>query len=227
MKYKTAYGDCIKVVNVKSISLLYMEPPHGPKNEDKYHGVGDSLHEYLTYMYDRITHVKNFMSDDCNVILHSDCRNVHNLKIMMDNIFGRESFRSEIVWKYSKPSGKGKDLVISHDNLLWYGTGDYVFNSSEVFDGNSNKNMFRDYWDDISAVLESDEEYPTEKPLELMDRIVSLWSNKGQKVFDPFMGSGAFLESSVRLERLAVGVDIDEKAVEIANKRLETIEAYV
>ncbi len=63
--------------------------------------------------------------------------------------------------------------------------------------------------------------YPTQKPLALLERIVTLASRPGDLVLDPFCGSGTAPAAAVSLGRRAIGIDLSEKAVELARSRLE------
>lgn len=63
--------------------------------------------------------------------------------------------------------------------------------------------------------------YPTQKPIELLDRIVQISTDKGDLVLDPFCGSGTTLVSAKLLERKYVGIDVNKDAIEIANERLQ------
>jgi site-specific DNA-methyltransferase (adenine-specific) len=63
--------------------------------------------------------------------------------------------------------------------------------------------------------------YPTQKPLVLLERIVALASRPGDLVLDPFCGSGTALVAAVSMGRRAVGVDVSDRAVELARSRLE------
>ena len=66
--------------------------------------------------------------------------------------------------------------------------------------------------------------HPTQKPVPLMAEIVSLFSNKGQTILDPYMGSGTTLVACARLGRKAVGIELDPAHFETACHRIE--EAY-
>ena len=69
-------------------------------------------------------------------------------------------------------------------------------------------------WDDIAPVRgEEDEGYPTQKPIELLDRIIKASSKEGDVVFDPFCGCGTTLEAAQRLNRKWIGVDIAIHAI--------------
>ena len=78
-------------------------------------------------------------------------------------------------------------------------------------------------WDDIANLQGSSTEntsYPTQKPLALLERIISASSNPGDVVLDPFCGCATACVAAEKLGRKWVGIDISEKAVELVNMRL-------
>lgn len=64
--------------------------------------------------------------------------------------------------------------------------------------------------------------YPTQKPLLLLERIIELSTNEGDRVLDPFCGSGTTLVAAQALQRAAIGIDISEDAVKLARDRLRS-----
>jgi DNA modification methylase len=62
--------------------------------------------------------------------------------------------------------------------------------------------------------------HPWPKPLALIQKLVMHWSNEGETVLDPFMGSGTTLRAAKDLGRRAIGIEIEERYCEIAAKRL-------
>ena len=62
--------------------------------------------------------------------------------------------------------------------------------------------------------------YPTQKPIELLDRIIKISTDEGDCVLDPFCGSGTTLVSAKLLGRDYIGIDINKDAIEISEKRL-------
>ncbi len=64
--------------------------------------------------------------------------------------------------------------------------------------------------------------YPTQKPIELLDRIIRISTNKGDCVLDPFCGSGTTLVSAKLLDRKYIGIDINQEAISLCEKRLDT-----
>jgi len=238
--------DCIdlELPDNQELSLVYLDPPYGPKEDDAYYGVGDNAHEYLSFMHDRLIHLSDIMPEDSNIVVHLDWKYAHNVKVMMDSIFGRENFRNEVIWGFSNPSKNTRWMPRKHQNLLWYGRGDYVFNPQRIphktkmnvggpsawskekipwEEYEKKGKLLEDWWTDIPAICRNEPEktgWQTQKPLALMRRIISLWSNEGDWILDPFMGSGSLLEAGTRMNRQVIGCDISEEAVDIAKKRI-------
>ena len=82
----------------------------------------------------------------------------------------------------------------------------------------------QDVWDDIGAIGQAGHDpvigYPTQKPLALLERIISASTNPNDVVLDPFCGCATACVAAERLGRKWVGIDISEKAVELVNMRL-------
>lgn len=79
-------------------------------------------------------------------------------------------------------------------------------------------------WKDIKPVdpkdLRAKLDYPTQKPIELLNRIIRSFSKEGDIVFDCFMGSGTTQEAAMRLQRRFIGADINLGAIQTTTKRL-------
>ena len=79
-------------------------------------------------------------------------------------------------------------------------------------------------WYDIPPVQGSSKErtgYPTQKPLALLERVISASSNPGDTVFDPFCGCATACVAAEKLERQWVGIDISPKAAQLVRTRLQ------
>ncbi len=163
----------------------------------------------------------------------------------MDDVFGRENFRNEIIWCFSNPASAKRWLPRKHNNILWYGTGDYVFNQPRIpyktkmnvggpsawskdkipWEQYEQKGkILEDWWIDIPALCRNEPEktgYATQKPMKLMNRIVEVFSNPGERVLDAFCGSGSFVEAGASMQRYAIGCDKNIQAINIAKERIE------
>lgn len=80
-------------------------------------------------------------------------------------------------------------------------------------------------WDDIPAVNSQARErlgYPTQKPLALLERIISASSNPGDVVLDPFCGCGTAIHAAEKLGRHWIGIDVTYLAIQIIEDRIKT-----
>ena len=64
--------------------------------------------------------------------------------------------------------------------------------------------------------------YPTQKPIELLERIISVSTNEGDVVLDPFLGSGTSIVVAQSMGRRWIGIDLSKKSIEITNSRMES-----
>ena len=172
----------------------------------------------------------------------------------MDEIFGGEYFRNEIVWRYRTGNISTKQFQRKHDNILFYTKSEshyfkvqqvkeYYFclygpsfkpsflgpNDGEDEYGTYKMNDIDDVWD-ISAVFTLSKEhipYPTQKPEKLIERILLASSKPGDLVFDCFMGTGTTQSVAMKLGRKFIGADINLGAIEITTKRLVKVSSEI
>ncbi len=243
-KYELYNIDCINL-SVKNISLVYLDPPYSCKEEDAYYGKESSFDGFINYIVDRLKIIKDCILPDSNVFIHMDYKAIHYIKVEMDKIFGRKNFQNEIIWCFTNPGSPSKWLPRKHQTILWYGMGDYYFNlprisyTSKLNVGGKTswskekkpvENYYgkgkplEDWWIDVPAICRNESEkvgYATQKPNKLMTRIIENWSREGDRVLDPFCGSGSFLANAVKLNRYAIGCDENPTAIEITKNRIE------
>jgi len=174
---------------------------------------------------------------------------------MMDEIFGKNNFRNEIVWCYRGAGYPKKDFGRRHDIIFRYSkAGDYIFNLDHVREeyAATTKERFRHYignirkgrdfgvqklhplgkqpddWWQIQPIAPSAKErlgYPTQKPEALLERIIKASSDKGDLVLDAFCGCGTTLVVAHKLGRSWIGIDISPTAVKVMEDRLRKVGA--
>ena len=215
-----------------------------------FHG-GNGMLAYLSYMAERLAEMHRVLKDTGSIYLHCDPTASHYLKVVMDEIFGKNNFRNEIVWCYP-PKGKGPNLAFhrKHDVIFYYGkSNEGVFNrpytplnDAQIAKFSSTDKQGRRYkefkgrktyldkslgrplpswWTDIAQTGQSRVEmlnYPTQKPLALLKRIIKTSSNKNDVVLDPFCGCGTTIEAAHLLKRHWVGVDISYYAIQVIRR---------
>ena len=125
----------LKKKYAKKIKLIYIDPPYNTGNDS--FGYNDCFNHstWATFMRNRLEIAKDLLSEDGSIFVHLDWNEVHYCKVIMDEIFGRECFRNEIIWCYNGPgSPKMRQLNRKHDNILWYSKSPdgWVFNGDDV-----------------------------------------------------------------------------------------------
>ena len=88
---------------------------------------------YLRMMYPRLVLMRELLSDRGSIYVHIDWHVGHYVKVIMDDIFGKDNFRNEIVWCYTSASNVKRDFAKKHDCIFRYSkSNEYVFNLSDV-----------------------------------------------------------------------------------------------
>ena len=85
--------------------------------EDRWEG---GVQVYIEWMRDRMLELHRVLKPTGSIYLHCDPNASHYLKVMMDDIFGRQNFRNEIVWRRTGAHGKTKRFSPIHDTILYY-----------------------------------------------------------------------------------------------------------
>lgn len=203
----------------------------------------EGLSEYLKMLTERIFAAKELLSDDGLMWVHLDYRAVHYIKIIMDEIFGMENMVNEIVWGYRSGGASGRRFARKHDTILLYSkTKQYKFNTQkeksynrgalpyhfkgvkEYEDENGWYTLvnMRDVWEIPMVGRTSGERtgYATQKPEELLRRIVLASTDPGDICADFFAGSGTLGAVCKNLGRSFVLCDENEDACKIMVDRL-------
>ena len=134
--------DCLNALSKfegEYADMVYLDPPFfTQKNQSLYNKDGDyfefndkwnSLDEYLKYIEKRLLEIKRILKKTGSIFLHCDTSASHHLRILLDNVFGKNNFRSEIIWTYKRWSNSKKGLLNSHQNIYFYSkTENFTFN---------------------------------------------------------------------------------------------------
>jgi len=141
---KIIHGNCIEKlqeIEANKIDLVYFDPPfftqkkHSLSNRDnsktyEFDDKYESLGEYLNLIENTLIQCKRVLKDTGSVFLHCDKTASHNIRIVLDKVFSKENFQSEIVWSYKRWSNAKKGLLNSHQIIFFYSkTTDFKFNT--------------------------------------------------------------------------------------------------
>lgn len=100
--------------------------------EEKMYGDIWNKEDYLNWMYENLMAIKSVMSETASIYVHLDWHIGHYVKILMDEVFGEDNFRNEIIWHYEdKFATGGRSFDKNHDLIYWYTMNieEYTFNS--------------------------------------------------------------------------------------------------
>ena len=196
---------------------------------------------YLVYMAVRFIECHRTLKQTGSLYLHCDPTMSWGLRVMLDCIFGEENFRNEIVWCYHAGGASGRYFPRKHDALLLYGKNAkksthnilrmpyrdrYAYQDDHdpalgVY--HPDGKMLHDWWE-ISVISSKAKErtgWPTQKPLNLLERVVAASSNPGDLVLDPFCGCATTCIAAERLGRGWVGIDVAKEAWNQIESRLK------
>jgi site-specific DNA-methyltransferase (adenine-specific) len=196
----------------------------------------DRHDDYLGFLEPRLREVRRLLDDRGTLYLHLDYREAHYAKVLCDEIFGRECFLNEIVWAYDyggKPRGR---WPAKHDTILVYvrDRERYHFDDAEVerepymapglvtaAKAARGKRPTDVWWHTIVSPTGREKTgYPTQKPEPIVRRMVLASTRPGDRVLDPFAGSGTLGAVAAATGRDYVLIDCSGEAVAVMERRL-------
>ena len=199
-------------------------------------GFDDTFDDYLAFLEPRFREARRILKDRGSFFLHVDYREVHYCKVLLDFVFGRDSFMNEIIWAYDYGGRTRKRWPAKHDSILWYAKDpeDYVFEYDEMDripymapglvgaeKAARGKTPTDVWWHTIVSPTGSEKTgYATQKPLGVLERIVKVHSRKGDLLVDFFAGSGTLGVAAALHGRDFLLVDDQPDAVAVMKQRL-------
>jgi len=284
---KLFWGDNLQVLShlLKDyrgkIDLIYIDPPFDSKADyvkrvkirgEKIEGEQQSIleekqytdiwenDEYLQFMYERLLLMRELLSEKGSIYLHCDWHKNSYLRLITDEVFGKENLVNEIVWYYPNKFKFefARSFGTDTETLLLYAKnkGKHTLNHIEVSIKGGKRKQNRVTWDAelkkmvtvkdesgnviyyekgkkivgalweiprVNSMADEASGYPTQKPEELLERVILASSNDGDVILDSFSGSGTTLAVAQKLGRKWIGCDINMGAVQTTTKRLAQI----
>jgi len=267
-------GDCLsacaylKQQNIK-VDLVYIDPPFASganyakkiylrngngksEIEAEDNTIGEEVmygdiwqkEDFLNWIYERLLAIKDIMSETASIYVHLDWHIGHYVKILMDEVFGEELFKNEIIWCYSGGAVPVDKLPNKHDVIYWYSKSPDSWTYNPIYKSYSEKTQQRgrtavkgnnaglreegtpitDWWTDLTPVTSpTDPEkqyYVTQKPESLLKRVINLSSDSGMIVADFFSGSGTTAKVADDMNRKFIACDIGINAIHTTRDRL-------
>lgn len=231
--------EYISDMEYSSIDLIYIDPPFNTGKKRKLHGqeYDDKYDDYLEFLHPYCERFYLILKDNGSLLIHLDYREVHYVKCMLDDVFGRRRFMNEIIWCYDYGGRTKKKYSCKHDTILWYviDINNYTFNYDQlaripymapglVGPEKAKRGKTVVDWQFHTIVPTNSYErvgYPTQKPLGLIERFIKVHSNEGDTVLDCFCGSGTTGVAAKKHNRNYLLCDSNPAAIEITKERLK------
>ena len=237
MLYNEDCMEVLKKLKPNSVDLIFADPPYFLSNGGKSihsgkvvsvnKGEWDKKENYE----DTISFTKNWINGCYKALKFGGSiwvsGTVHNI-FDVKNALDEAGFKiiNIVVWHKSDPPPliyKNK-FRFSYELIIWASKGfKHTFNYDDMFKVNNDE--LEDVWT-IPAVQMNEKKFgyhPTQKPEELLERIIKSSSNEGDTILDPFMGSGTTCYVAKKLNRKYIGIEKDKKFFNISKRRIDSI----
>ena len=231
------------------IKLIYIDPPYNTEGADDSFKYNDSFNHstWLTFMKNRLEVARDLLTEDGAIYVQLDFNEVHYCKIIMDEIFGRDNFQREIIWRIGWISGYksvNNNWVRNHDSILFYSKNknnlnfykkyipyakDYIRRDGSKPDGEGYP--YEDTWNcneldqlnSIAIVSFSKEKvgnFKGQKNEALIQRTLEAHTKKGDIILDFFSGAGTTASVAQKIGRRWIMVEQINDQVNKQIKRL-------
>jgi site-specific DNA-methyltransferase (adenine-specific) len=200
-------------------------------------GYDDEFENYWEFLEPRLVEAHRLLNDSGTLYLHLDYREAHYAKVALDSLFGRDSFLNEIIWAYDYGAKSTKRWPTKHDTILVYvkNPATYYFDSTAVDrepymapglvtpEKVARGKLPTDVWwhTIVSPTGKEKTGYATQKPVGILRRIIQASSAEGDRILDPFAGSGTTGAAALELGRSCVLIDSSAESVALIEQRLE------
>jgi DNA modification methylase len=211
---------------------------------------GKLADSFIAMIYERLVLMHDLLAEDGSVYVHCDWRVNSFVRLVLDEVFGKELFKNEIIWKYSGGRLGKRFFGRKHDTIYWYSKSEtWIFDPDEIRDeyAEATKERFsstirnirdgKDFGDQslnpegkhpedvfqISIEAPSSNNrtgYPTQKPEPLLEKIIKASSKPNDIVADFFCGSGTTAAVAEHLGRKWIAADLGKFAIHTTRKRL-------
>jgi site-specific DNA-methyltransferase (adenine-specific) len=196
----------------------------------------DAFDDYLGFLAPRLVELRRVLDPTGTLYLHLDYREAHYVKLLLDELFGRECFLNELIWAYDYGAKPRRRWPQKHDTILVYVKDPVAYHfDADAVDREpymapglvtpeqveKGKRPVSVMWHTIVSPTGREKTgYPTQKPEGLLRRFVQASSRPGDLCLDPFAGSGTLGAVARKLGRRYLLIDESPEAARVMRERL-------
>ncbi len=241
-------GDCVEVLHTlpeNSVDLIFADPPYNlqlPRdlyrpNLTKVEGVHEAWDRFGSFAeYDAFTRAwlqacRRVLKDTGTIWVIGSYHNIFRIGSIMQDL--GYWFLNDVIWVKTNPmpNFRGVRFTNAHETLIWaskFKGAKYTFNYHAMKQLNGEKQMRSDWLLPICSGAErvkinGKKAHSTQKPESLLYRVILSSSAAGDIVLDPFFGSGTTGVVAKRLHRRWIGIEREQKYIEVARKRISAV----
>jgi len=233
--------ETLKAIPKRSHALIYVDPPFNTGRVQELHAGSyeDSFESYGDFLYPILRKAVRRLTERGSLFVHLDRREVHYVKVFLDELMGRACFRNEIIWAYDFGGRSKVEWPHKHDTILWYSrdpkhwtfhydqidripymtTSPGLVSPEKLAKGKTPTDV---WWNTIVPTMSKERTgYPSQKPLPILRRILNVHSSPGDRVLDCFAGSGTTGDAAAELGRVFTLIDRNPEAIRVMSARLQ------
>ncbi len=204
---------------------------------------GHGADSFIAMIYERLVLMRDLLAEDGSIYVHCDWRVNSYIRLILDEVFGKDAIRNHILWLYSGGGVPRTGMPKKHDDIYWFSKGNsWTYNPQfrPYSEGTVQRGRtavkgpdatlrvegtpINNWWPDVKKITSpTDPEklyYPTQKSEELLARIIELSSNEGDLIADFFCGSGTTAAVAEKLGRKWIVSDLGKFAIHTTRKRM-------
>lgn len=232
------HGDCLKLLKEipnQSIDLICTDLPYFKVVDDEWDNKWENIEDYLIWVKNNIIEIDRIIKPNGSIFLFTSRQLNKNVGMIMDDYFIEQRV---IIWKRKRnmSNTRGRAMNSGYEPILYYSNSEkptynnikvppekHLQKRAEYVTGHLKDGVdISDVWD-ISALPHNSKEkvdHPTQKPIELIERIVLMASNEGDTVLDFTMGSGTTGVVCKKTNRNFIGIESDDEYFKISEDRI-------
>jgi DNA modification methylase len=248
MKYlnQVIHGNCLNILPKlprKSVDMIFADPPYNLQLSKKQLKVGkrivkgvkedwdkfNSFQDYDKFTYAWLSECKRVLKDDGTLWVMGSYHNIFRVgKILQDLGYW---ILNDVIWVKSNPMPNflGTRFCNAHETLIWAAkskSSKYTFNYQLMKQENEGKQMRSDCYMPVCRgkeriKIDGKKAHPTQKPEELLKRVILASTKEGDVILDPFCGTGTALKIAEELNRNFIGIEKEIKYVSLSKQRLK------
>ena len=232
----------LKTIPSKTFDLVFADPPYNMQigqtlrrpDASKVNGVNDKWDHFKSFKhYDDfckawLIECKRILKDNGSIWVIGSYHNIFRLGYHLQNL--NYWLLNDVIWRKNNPmpNFRGTRFTNAHETLIWaskYKKSKYTFNYQSLKCLNDDLQMRSDWVLPICSGKErlkknGKKVHSTQKPEALLHRIILATTNKGDSIFDPFLGTGTTAVVAKKLGRNYFGVEKDKKYFKAASERI-------